>query len=162
MNPTTATHMIGIGSPYGDDQVGWHVISALETEPLPAGVRLVRCDAPARQLLQFVQDTRQAILIDAVHSGAAPGTIHRWTGDTLAQAQSALSSHGLDVTSTLALGKTLGVLPPQLVLYGIEIALETLTPAPDRPLSTAVAAAIPVLLEQLKCHLRPFFPTFEV
>jgi len=147
--------IIGIGSPFGDDQLGWKMITVLEQESSTIPVSewtLVRCDSPS-SLLSLMNGAECVYLIDAVQTGATPGTIHRWQGEEIINFAHSLSSHGIDVASVIALGKALAELPPTLILYGIELSIETITPDPETTMSSAVINAIPVLLSLLKKDL---------
>ncbi len=151
--------IIGIGSPFGDDQVGWKIIKALEQESSTIPVSewtLARCDSPSN-LLSLMKGAKCVYLIDAVQTGATPGTIHHWQGEEIINFAHSLSSHGIDVASVIALGKALAELPPTLILYGIELSVETITPHPETIMSTAVTNAIPVLLSLLKKDLKGFY-----
>jgi hydrogenase maturation protease len=60
-------------------------------------------------------------VIDAVVTGAAPGTVHVWDGQRLpAFAMSSASTHGLGVAQAIELARTLDRLPARLRVYGIE------------------------------------------
>ena len=76
--------VIGVGNAYrGDDGAGPAVIALLKVEELP-GVQLLVCDGDCSALLDAWHEAGAVVLIDAVSSGAPPGTIYRF--DALAQA----------------------------------------------------------------------------
>lgn len=136
MNPAI---IIGIGSPYGDDQVGWQVVERLRDAAEIAGMVMLIRDRPGIRLLEDVKGYHRAILIDAVHSGAPVGTLHCLDMDRLEEISVITSSHGFGLAETLGLGKTLAILPAEISIYGIEIEPEQR----DRfqaPLTPAVAA----------------------
>jgi hydrogenase maturation protease len=64
----------------------------------------------------------EVTLIDAVASGAKPGTIHRVDAAErgLPAGMPAGSTHALGVAAAIELGRALGRLPERLVLLGIE------------------------------------------
>jgi len=102
-------------------------------------VRLL--EVPELGLLEALEGAAAALLVDAVHSGAPPGAMHRLSAaDVAAFGSGAGSAHGWGVAETLALARTLGVpLPPRLALLGVEAgALRW-----GVGLSPAVAAAMP-------------------
>jgi hydrogenase maturation protease len=89
-----------------------------------------------------------AVVIDAASSGAAAGTVHRFdaTGGALpAWSRSSTSTHAVGLVEAIELARTLGRLPPRLVVYGIEgerfEAGTELTPAVAAAVE-AVAAAV--------------------
>jgi hydrogenase maturation protease len=151
MNDNIAlVRIIGIGSPFGDDQLGWQVITALEAETLPPTISLACCESPST-VLQMMQGAQRVYLIDAVQTEAAPlGTIQRWQGEEIGSVQSNLTSHGIDLASVLALGRVLGNLPPHIIFYGIEINIKNMEPSVAGKMSVAVENAIPVLVSRLK------------
>lgn len=118
----TPVYIFGIGSPYGDDRAGWRVIEWLEKKSLPETVwRLECCDRPGLRLLSLMESAQSVILIDAVKSGAPPGSVHCWQNADIAEPTDWISSHGFGLADTLRLGKTLDCLPTSLTVYGIEI-----------------------------------------
>lgn len=131
--------MIGLGSPYGDDQVGWQVVERLRNTAKITGTALLIRDRPGARLLEDLQGWHRAILIDAMHSGAAVGTLHCLDLNRLEAISTMTSSHGFGLAETLRLGKTLGVLPAEISIYGIEIESEPMG-CFQAPLSPAVAA----------------------
>jgi len=118
--------IIGIGSPFGDDQLGWHVVDALQRnaqlEQFPRQqLSFIKTDRPGTHLLELMQDAEVVILVDAMKSGAPAGTIRCFEGPEIEAVSSPLSSHGFGVMSALKLGQALGSLPGRVILYGIEI-----------------------------------------
>ena len=114
--------VIGVGNTYrGDDGVGPAVIALLRADPLP-GVQLLECDGDCSTLLNAWHEAAAVVLIDAVSSGAPPGTIYRF--DVLAQPLprqvSFQSTHDFGVADALALGRILGQQPASLIIYAIE------------------------------------------
>jgi hydrogenase maturation protease len=115
--------ILGIGSPSGDDQVGWMVVDALLAREVKAGGEIVidKLDRPGATLLTLIEQADWAILIDAMQGNGQPGTIRRFDRQDWAAYRGGLSSHGFGVLDALMLGGELGSLPPRLDLYGIEI-----------------------------------------
>jgi hydrogenase maturation protease len=153
MGVAAPVRVIGVGSPTGDDQVGWCVVDALQASPMlrglvPDKVTCLCLDRPGTGLLRHIVGGRTVFIVDALQSGAAPGTIRRHpaAGFTI---QPALSGHGLGVAYTLELARMLGVLTEHVWLYSVELAHLD----PDRPLNTAVHAAIPKLVSRLLVDL---------
>lgn len=119
--------VIGVGNAYrGDDGAGLAVIDLLRAERnevLP-DAQLVVCDGDCSLLLEMWDNAGAVILIDAVSSGASPGTIYRF--DALARPSplpgevSFHSTHAFGVSEALEMGRVLHQLPARLILYGIE------------------------------------------
>jgi hydrogenase maturation protease len=74
--------IIGIGSPFGDDAVGLEVARRLAEAP-PPNCDVVAADRPGTDLIELLRDIQGAILVDAVRSGAPPGTLHELSFDEL-------------------------------------------------------------------------------
>jgi hydrogenase maturation protease len=61
-------------------------------------------------------------VVDAVYSGAPPGTIHRLDASSkeIPRQFFHYSTHALGVTEAVQLARALNQLPPRLIVYGIE------------------------------------------
>lgn len=145
----TRVVIIGVGSPAGDDQVGWCVVHTLQqsglSDQLSCQMDLLALDRPGAGLIQYLEGVDAAVLIDAVHSGGEPGTIHRIDDPALLEKDALVSSHGLGVASALELAGALAMLPATLMVYGIEIGDVSLQATPSADVSraaTLVAAMI--------------------
>ena len=105
--------VIGIGqSLRGDDAAGLNAIRQWQKKyPETASRPEVRVDAselPGLALIDLLDDTDAAVIVDAVQSSAKPGTIHRISPDELsAFTPDAQSAHGWGVAETLQLGREL-------------------------------------------------------
>jgi hydrogenase maturation protease len=143
--------VVGLGTPERrDDGVGLVVVEALRAVA-PATVAIHLLPRQALELLTLWEDHRHVWVVDAVHSGALPGTCHRlqpaaqhwpahWQGG---------STHGLGLAEGIALAESLGVLPTHLVVYGVEGADFGL----GEGLSPEVAAAVPQVVARLQVEL---------
>jgi hydrogenase maturation protease len=139
--------VVGIGSPFGDDQAGWQVVERLRGR-LPAGVELLALDRPGAALVNRMRDADWFILVDALEPRGTPGRVCRVDPEALPPGRR-LSSHELALDETLRLADALGCRPPRLDVYGIEIAgLES-----DAPCDAVTAGAIRLadrLVEELR------------
>ena len=118
----TAAIVLGIGSPFARDDVGWQAIDLLEASGLCArhpGCTLAKLDRPGVSLLDAMRGYAQAILVDAMLTDDPPGTVRQLALDDLACLHSTSSTHELGVAETLALGERLDLLPPRLAVLGI-------------------------------------------
>ena len=114
--------IIGIGSPFGDDACGPAAAQLLADEP-PAGTDIVIADRSGAALIELLEGVEATILIDAVRSGAPPGTIHDLDLRDLPTASSlrAVSSHDLGVSEAMQLVTALGRPPVRGRFLGIEV-----------------------------------------
>lgn len=151
------TLILGVGSPFGDDRAGWAVAEAVRTSAwfeslAPGSVAVERLDRPGASVLAALEGVTNAVLIDAMHSGAPAGMIRELGVEAIIGSPGALtSSHGFDLGSALGLGRALGLLPPRLTILAIEAG------AGDGldGLSAEVRAAVPQVLQRIEaCVLR--------
>lgn len=144
------TLVIGLGNPLiSDDSVGLRVAQHLRT-------RLAHCPHVdvmedywgGLRLMERMIGYQRAIVVDAICSGAPPGTIHRLSPDMLATQRSA-SAHDVNLPTALAFGRQAGAPLPQdadVRLVGIE-ALDVVNFSEQ--CTPAVAAAIPQVVEEV-------------
>lgn len=114
--------IIGIGNEYrGDDGAGLVVVRSIQSKQLP-GIQVIEQTGEGAALMEAFKDAGCVVLIDAVSSGAAPGTVYRLDahdGPIPARFFS-YSTHAFSVAEAVELARALGELPPCLVIYGIE------------------------------------------
>lgn len=115
--------VIGIGSPFGQDQLGWQVIEQLQQSLAASSrrqqLRLLCSDRPGLRLLELIKDTTAVILIDAIDNKACCGQILQLDRSQLLHTEHPLSSHAVCVSEVLSLGQALGELPEEIVLFGM-------------------------------------------
>lgn len=142
-NPTL---VVGIGSPHGDDQVGWKVIQSLqERTPLPCPVELGTVTQPWN-LLDYFHSQPLAVLVDACVTGGSPGTVTELeTQDLTTDFCHRSSSHGATVVEAVGLAATLGTRPKEIKILAVEIAAWS----PDSLLSVPVQQAIPQAVDRI-------------
>ena len=114
--------IIGLGNSLrGDDAAG--LMAARRLAPrLPRDVRVLELPGGGTDLLECWRDADFVVVVDAVQSGSAPGTVHRWDAhrENLPPGFPATSSHVLGLAETLSLARTLGRMPRGLIVFGIE------------------------------------------
>ncbi|MCX7602801.1 MAG: hydrogenase maturation protease, partial [Bryobacteraceae bacterium] len=103
---------------WGDDAVGPLCAAALEERKIPAVV----LSGNASELLEAWREARHVIVVDALVTGAAPGTLHRFAwGEAAFRPEAArCSQRGPGLAQALRLGLSLRCLPDSLVLIGLE------------------------------------------
>ncbi|MFP4635589.1 MAG: hydrogenase maturation protease, partial [Nitriliruptoraceae bacterium] len=107
------TLVVGLGHPdRGDDAAGWLVADLLERRAQLTVRRL--CADPSTLLTEpWWLEARRVVLIDAVRTGAEPGTVHRFDLDELLDASpvTGAGTHDLGIATTLRLARSLDRLP---------------------------------------------------
>ena len=114
--------VIGVGNALrGDDAAGLEVARRV-AEAAPAGVDVLRCEGEPVSMLTEWDGVERVIVVDATESGAAPGTVRRIdaVAEALPPELRRTSTHLLGVADAIELARTLGRLPAETVVYGIE------------------------------------------
>ncbi len=114
--------VIGVGNLYRrDDAVGLIVARALRERNLD-NIEVLEMSGEGTALLEAWRGAETVILIDAVHSGAAPGTIFRVEAhrQPIPTKFFRYSTHNFGLAEAIELARTLGQLPKELIVYGIE------------------------------------------
>jgi len=114
------TIVIGIGSPFGADRLGWAVIDALFEAGFDAKADLAYCRQPA-ELPDLLTGYSKVILVDALLGDQLAGTLQRLRRENLRCACLGVSSHGFNVSTSLELAEVLDCLPEQLLVLGLEV-----------------------------------------
>jgi hydrogenase maturation protease len=137
------TRVIGVGSPFGADRLGWLAIDHLAGMSLP-GCELIKLDRPGSCLLAHLRGLRKAVVIDAVALDTSPGGVSLLSFADLQRMLAPPSSHGFGLAETLALGAELGELPPALHLIGIHTGKDLVAP-PRLDVAALDALLMPLL-----------------
>ena len=111
----------GIGNVFlADDGFGVEVARRLAERELPTGVKVADFGIRGMDLAYELQeDYDAAVLVDAVPRGEAPGTLYVIEPD-LEATQPLLDAHAMDPVRVLGLARTLGTLPPRVLVVGCE------------------------------------------
>jgi hydrogenase maturation protease len=136
--------LVGLGSPHGDDQIGWRIAESL------TGVdnvdERVRTAATPADLLDWLEGIDRLIVIDACQNDGAPGAIHRWRWPDAPAIRHATSSHDLGLIEVLNIASRLGQLPALVEVFGIEI----VQAGPGAPISPALENVLPRLVASFR------------
>ncbi len=139
--------IIGVGNLFrGDDAAG--VLAARRLKDLVGDrAEVIEAELAGLEVLDLMADASAVILIDAARSGRPAGTIHRLdasagplSGDLFPH-----STHVLNAVDAIEMGRTLGLLPPHVVVYGVEVGDTTA----GNDLSPAVAGVLDQVVERV-------------
>lgn len=128
--------VIGLGNPLrGDDAAGLLVADRIRS------TRVCRSTCAAYELLDLWDGEDDVVVVDAMCSGANPGTVRVFdaTREALPEASFA-STHSVGLSESVELARSLGRLPDQLTVYGIEVGSVEAGALPTRQVLEAVAA----------------------
>ncbi len=147
--------IIGIGNPYRrDDGVGIVVARRLAAERLDS-TRVIEQSGEGTALMEAWQGAEHVIVVDAVQSGAAPGTIHRL--DARARPMPSrffhYSTHAFSLAEAIELARALDQLPRRLIVYGVE----GTDFSAGEGLSPEVAPAVDEVVHRLRGGLQTHF-----
>jgi len=140
--------IIGLGNPdRGDDAAGLLVARRL----VERGIEAVEHVGGALDLIEILHTADCALIVDAVVSGAAPGTLHMWDAGTADLRSDVLgsSTHALGLADAIELARSLDRLPKELTIYGIEAAHFVA----GTPPSPQVLAGVERTVEHIASHL---------
>ena len=153
--------VLGIGSPFADDQAGWLVADQLShvesLQPLLASgaLQIESENRPGLDLLIWLQkDYDHIILIDMVKTNLLEtGNIYLLKAKEIIGFSGMLSSHNLGVSPSLALAEVLGMRIDNIIFWGIEGERYK----PEEVMSQAMIDASTKVLSQVEEHLLKLF-----
>jgi len=154
----TPLRIVGIGSPHGDDAIGWQVVAELERAlPARTGFEYHRVDGGQR-LLDLLDGAGSLILIDALAGDDVPGTMLRfvWPEECVESLRPG-STHDLGPAAALKLAECLGTAPAMILVYGIAAAGFH----PGESLSPELVRAIPEIVNKLRFDLESLIAGME-
>jgi hydrogenase maturation protease len=130
-----------------DDGIGIRVIQQLaDNYSFPPEVTIFDGGTLGLDLLPQLEGVDRLIIIDAVETGKAPGSLVRLTGDDVQPVmETKLSPHQMGLKDLLAVATLQGINPPEMVLLGVQP--EDIELGMD--LSPAVAARLDELVAQV-------------
>lgn len=144
--------LLGLGnSIMTDDGIGPQMIDYLQNSgKLPEGVRLMDGGTLGLDLLPYLEDVKNLLIVDAVELGAEPGTLVRLTGeDVPAAIENKLSPHQMGLKDLLAVARLMGCLPENVTLFGMQPASLELGTELSPPVQAAFPKLAGLLLDEL-------------
>ena len=157
-NSPSSTVVIGVGNEFRGDDGGGITVVRLLRELLPPEARVIEESGEGTSLLDAWRGATAVVLVDAVQSAAAPGTVYRFdaSDNALPSGVFPCSTHAFGVAEAIEMARALHELPPRLIVYGIEG--ENF--ASVKGLSPAVEQAVAKVVERVISELRTA-STFE-
>lgn len=149
-NLSEQTLVLALGNPLrGDDGAGTAVLEYLQRNILPDAVTLLDGGTPGLETVLLMQGYRRVIIIDAAQMNLSPGDWQRFTPEMVRLQSRDLylrgTLHYAGLAEALALGEALNLLPPEIVVFGMQpqaIGWEV-------GLSDPVAAAVPAVAQAI-------------
>jgi hydrogenase maturation protease len=154
---TGTIRVIGVGqSLRGDDAAGLEAVqlwlATYQGNHPGLDIQVELAELPGLGLLNLLEGCQAAILVDAVHGSAEPGTIYFLSeGEIASFTDDFASAHGWGVAETLSLGRELipTSMPKRLAVIGIEAGQVTL----GEGLSAHVRTALPKAAEMVEQYI---------
>jgi hydrogenase maturation protease len=145
------TLVLGLGNVLmGDEGVGVHVVRALETNALPAGVECLDGGTGGFVLLGPLESAERIILVDAAADGNPPGSVTRTTPRFSRDYPPTLTAHDVGVKDLLDVFYMRGG-SPHVVLYAIAIdPRQSISLELSAVVSRAAAEAVRLVLAELR------------
>jgi hydrogenase maturation protease len=151
--PKTTIAILGIGQPLcGDESAGLEAVrlwqKAYPDTAADPRLRVEQPGTPGMELIDSLANTGAVLLVDAVQSGAVPGTLHLVTPEQIASFGNGNgSAHGWGVAELLGIARELHYpLPNHIIILGIE----AVSFQKGEPLSPAVADALAKAAEMIE------------
>lgn len=121
-NRLSKIFIIGIGNDYRRDDAAGRIVARNLKKQMPPGTEIFEETGEGTALLEAWRGAGDVFLIDAVQSGAPPGTLHRIDVQTAPLPASLFrhSTHAFGIAEAVELARVLHQLPPRLIIYGIE------------------------------------------
>ena len=120
--PHSLPMIIGIGNEYRSDDAAGLIVARRLKERLAGAAIVFEQSGDGLALIEVWLGAEMVIIIDAMMSGEAPGTIHRLDANTqpIPKSYFRCSTHAFGVAEAIELARALGNFPQRLVVYGIE------------------------------------------
>ena len=143
--------IVGIGNEFaGDDGVGVALAQRVNQLELP-GVHVSIAAGDPVVMIDLLDDIHRIIVLDAVSTGAAPGTVHRIDVNSIHMPiWQSTSCHGFGLAETIELARALNRLPEYFVVIGIEGAIFTPGETKSDLMESAMATARDRVLEEIR------------
>jgi hydrogenase maturation protease len=116
-------YVFGLGSPFGEDRLGWLAAEQLGRDLAHHPQVVVdTLNQPNNLFVHPLDPEALLIFVDAMVSGRDPGSVRQFSAAQLETATQRVSSHGMDLKTTLDLLTAMGFPPAQIRVLGVEIA----------------------------------------
>ncbi|NKE73287.1 hydrogenase maturation protease [Candidatus Manganitrophus noduliformans] len=121
-NRLSKIFVVGIGNDYRWDDAAGRIVARRLKTGAPLSTEIFEETGEGTSLLEAWRGAEDVFLIDAVQSGAPPGTVHRIDVSTQPLPASLFrhSTHAFGIAEAVELARVLHQLPPRLIIYGIE------------------------------------------
>ncbi|MCH9653687.1 MAG: hydrogenase maturation protease [Planctomycetes bacterium] len=125
----------GIGSPHGDDQVGWETVKQIQN--MGSDLVSTHLARTPDDLLDCMEGFRLLVICDACQGAGDVGSSHHWEWPcNQLESINWSGTHNVSLPAVLALAEQLGRLPAAVHIWGVEVEQVL----PGHPMSERVLA----------------------
>jgi len=113
--------VVGVGNILmGDEGAGVAVIGELASKTDPDVVELIDAGTAFLAVVQDLKDYEKIIIVDTARGGGPPGTVYRFGINDIRGEETFISLHDIGVVDSLKLERLVGMVPEDIVFFGIE------------------------------------------
>ena len=148
--------ILGCGNPLvGDDGIGVHIANKLMEmrSELPDNVEVIDAGVGGLELLNFMENAEQIIIVDAVKGAGDVGSVHRFEIEDIKNAISgdALSIHDTSIADVLCIAQHVQEMPKSVKILAIEIEeAEEVSICLSEKVHASVDEVISMILDEIK------------
>jgi hydrogenase maturation protease len=149
---TALTKVIGVGNPWrGDDAAGLTVARRLQAMH-GLDVEVAELEGDLTSLIDAWEGGEHVIVIDAVCSGAEPGTVHKLDAHatSLPPDLDRHSTHAVGLATAIEVGRALDRLPQRLIVFGIEGQRFDVGAQLTPPVENAIAPTVTAVIDEFR------------
>lgn len=138
--------IIGCGTPErGDDAAGLLVARRLREH----GLAVHEHSGDGLALIEMWKRNDHVILVDAVVTGSAPGSVMMWDGrDAPVAADAFQTTHAFGIGDAIRLAKAIGRMAARMTIYGIEGSRFDTGSAPSRAVLEGVEQVVQAIISR--------------
>ncbi len=150
----TELAVVAVGNPImGDDGVGASVIERLENSAVGerADVTIANGGTTAFFALEAMSGCERAIVVDAIATGAEPGTIHtyRYVDGAFTDDVPEMTMHDFSFAEALQAGRDAYDIPDEVLILGVEPKRIEMSMELTAPIERAVPTLVDIVTEEL-------------
>ena len=154
MDKKKKTLILGMGnSLLSDDGVGLYVVAELKNRLNEPAITIMETGVAGLSILDLLVGYDRAIIIDAIQTAdGKAGQIYRLGPEAFDTTRRTATSHDVDLTTALALGKKLKLaLPQKIVIFAIEaLDVSSFKEECTPEVKQAIPTCVEMVLEEIK------------
>ncbi len=148
--------ILGCGSPLvGDDGIGVHVANKLMEmrSELPDNIEVIDAGVCGLELLNFMENAKHIIIVDAVKGAGNVGSVHRFEIEDIKDTTStnAISIHDTNIADVLCIAQYVQEMPEKVTIFAVEVEeIEKIYLGLSNKVQASVDEVINMILDEVK------------